>query len=43
VDAEKIMWRDVAALVALGHVDFAGIVHNHFSRRAWRRRPTLGE
>jgi hypothetical protein len=27
------MWRDVAALVALGHVDFAGIVHNHFSRQ----------
>jgi hypothetical protein len=33
VDAEKIVWRDVAALVALGHVDFAGIVHNHFSRQ----------
>jgi hypothetical protein len=32
VDAEKITWRDVAALVALGHVDFAGIVHNHFNR-----------
>ncbi|MEW5977328.1 MAG: CehA/McbA family metallohydrolase [Acidobacteriota bacterium] len=32
VDAEKILWRDVAALVALGHVDFAGIVHNHFNR-----------
>lgn len=33
VDAEKIVWRDVAALVALGHVDFAGIVHNHFNRQ----------
>jgi hypothetical protein len=32
VDAEKILWRDVPALVALGHVDFAGIVHNHFNR-----------
>jgi hypothetical protein len=32
VDAEKITWRDVAALVALGDVDFAGIVHNHFNR-----------
>jgi hypothetical protein len=32
VDAEKIVWRDVAALVALGHVDFAGIVYNHFNR-----------
>ena len=32
VDAEKIVWRDVAALVALGHIDFAGIVHNHFNR-----------
>lgn len=32
VDAEKIMWRDVPALVALGHVDFAGVVHNHFNR-----------
>jgi hypothetical protein len=32
VDAEKITWRDTAALVALGHVDFAGIVHNHFNR-----------
>lgn len=32
VDAEKITWRDVAALVALGHVDFAGLVHNHFNR-----------
>jgi len=32
VDAEKITWRDVAALVALGYVDFAGIVHNHFNR-----------
>lgn len=33
VDAEKIVWRDVAALVALGHVDFAGIVYNHFNRQ----------
>jgi len=32
VDAEKITWRDAAALVALGDVDFAGIVHNHFNR-----------
>jgi len=32
VDAEKIVWRDVVALVALGHIDFAGIVHNHFNR-----------
>ena len=32
VDAEKIMRRDVAALVALGLVDFAGVVHNHFNR-----------
>ncbi len=32
VDAEKIMWRDIPALVALGHVDFAGVVHNHFNR-----------
>jgi hypothetical protein len=33
VDAEKIVWRDTAALVALGHIDFAGIVHNHFNRQ----------
>ncbi|HWR51587.1 MAG TPA: CehA/McbA family metallohydrolase [Bryobacteraceae bacterium] len=33
VDAEKIVWRDVVALVALGHVDFAGIVFNHFNRQ----------
>ncbi|HET8550130.1 MAG TPA: CehA/McbA family metallohydrolase [Bryobacteraceae bacterium] len=33
VDAEKIVWRDMAALVALGHVDFAGIVYNHFNRQ----------
>jgi hypothetical protein len=33
VDAEKIVWRDVAALVALGHIDFAGIVYNHFNRQ----------
>ncbi|MFN7933507.1 MAG: CehA/McbA family metallohydrolase [Bryobacteraceae bacterium] len=32
VDAEKIMWRDVPALAALGHIDFAGVVHNHFNR-----------
>jgi len=32
VDAEKITWRDVPALVAFGHVDFAGVVHNHFNR-----------
>ncbi|MFB3922728.1 MAG: CehA/McbA family metallohydrolase [Terriglobia bacterium] len=32
VDAEKITWRDGAALMALGQVDFAGIVHNHFNR-----------
>lgn len=33
VDAEKIVWRDAAALVALGHVDFAGLVYNHFNRQ----------
>ncbi len=32
VDAEKIVWRDVCALVALNQIDFAGIVHNHFNR-----------
>jgi len=32
VDAEKITWRDVAALVALGDVDFGGLVYNHFNR-----------
>ena len=32
LDAEKITWRDVAALVALGEVDFAGLVYNHFNR-----------
>lgn len=32
VDAEKIVWRDTAALVALDAIDFAGIVHNHFQR-----------
>jgi hypothetical protein len=32
-DAEKIVWRDAAALVALGHIDFAGIVYNHFNRQ----------
>jgi hypothetical protein len=33
VDAEKIVWRDAAALVALGQIDFAGIVYNHFNRQ----------
>jgi hypothetical protein len=33
VDAEKIVWRDVPVLVALGQVDFAGIVYNHFNRQ----------
>ncbi|HBY61590.1 MAG TPA: hypothetical protein DEH78_17345 [Solibacterales bacterium] len=33
VDAEKIVWRDAAALAALGHIDFAGIVYNHFNRQ----------
>jgi hypothetical protein len=32
VDAEKIVWRDAAPLVALGQIDFAGIVYNHFNR-----------
>jgi len=32
VDAEKIVWRDTCALVALRQIDFAGIVHNHFNR-----------
>ena len=32
VDAEKITWRDGAALAALGQIDFAGVVHNHFNR-----------
>ena len=32
VDAEKIVWRDAAALAALGHLDFAGTVQNHFNR-----------
>lgn len=32
VDAEKIVWRDGAALAALGLIDFVGIVHNHFNR-----------
>jgi hypothetical protein len=31
VDAEKITWRDGPALVALGQVDFAGLVYNSFS------------
>jgi hypothetical protein len=33
IDAEKIVWRDGAALAALGLVDFVGIVHNHFNRQ----------
>ncbi len=48
VDAEKIVWRDVVALVALGQIDFAGIVHNHFNRQdvetetdAWGMIPKL--
>lgn len=32
VDAEKILWRDGAALAALGLIDFVGLVHNHFNR-----------
>jgi hypothetical protein len=32
IDAEKIVWRDSAALAALGLIDFVGIVHNHFNR-----------
>jgi hypothetical protein len=32
IDAEKIVWRDSAALAALGLIDFAGIVYNHFNR-----------
>jgi hypothetical protein len=31
VDAEKVLWRDSAALVALGQIDFVGLVYNHFS------------
>lgn len=31
VDAEKISWRDSAALIALGQVDFAGLVYNSFT------------
>jgi hypothetical protein len=30
VDAEKIVWKDSAALVALGLVDSAGVVYNSF-------------
>ena len=33
IDAEKIVWRDGAALAALGLIDFVGIVHNHFNRQ----------
>ncbi len=32
VDAEKILYRDTSALAALGQIDFAGIVHNWFTR-----------
>ena len=32
IDAEKIVWRDGAALAAFGLIDFVGIVHNHFNR-----------
>ncbi len=32
VDAEKITWRNAAALLALGDLDFAGLVYNHFNR-----------
>ena len=31
VDAEKITWRDGVALIALGQVDFAGVVYNSFT------------
>ena len=31
VDAEKITWRDSVALIALGEVDFAGLVYNSFT------------
>lgn len=31
VDAEKITWRDSAALIALGQIDFAGLVYNSFT------------
>ncbi len=31
VDAEKIDWRDSAALVALGQIDSAGLVYNSFN------------
>jgi hypothetical protein len=31
VDAEKITWRDGAALIALGEVDFVGLVYNSFT------------
>jgi hypothetical protein len=34
VDAEKIVYRDSVALVALGQVDFAGVVCNLFNRHA---------
>jgi hypothetical protein len=33
IDAEKIVWRDGAALAALELIDFVGIVHNHFNRQ----------
>ena len=31
VDAEKITWRDGAALIALGQIDFAGLAYNSFT------------
>jgi hypothetical protein len=35
VDAEMPVWRDTAALVALGKVDFAGAIYSQFHRRTW--------
>jgi hypothetical protein len=32
VDGEKILYREIPALVAGGQIDFAGIVHNLFNR-----------
>jgi hypothetical protein len=31
VDAEKMVWRDMAALVALNHIDTLEIIHNKFN------------
>lgn len=31
VDAEKMVWRDTAALVALNQIDTVGIIHNKFN------------